>query len=121
MKVYLICSHANDIFYVRAESPENAEEILRREIAKFVFQKNLKDDDELVFPETLGENVIVEFGIRKDIIDHDLDIEDVTAAAYIFASNGQPHWDAWDIEVADAVDNTRVAESIEDMLDELKE
>ena len=117
MKVYFINSHANDVFYVRAETPEEAEEILRREIAKFVFQKNLKDDEEIVIPETLGKNIIVEFGIRKDILDNDLEVEDITAAAYIFSSNGQPHWEDWDIEISDAVGNESVAKSIEDMID----
>ena len=121
MKVYFINSHANDVFYVRASSPEEAEELLRREIAKFVFQKNLKDDEEVVMPETLGENIIVEFGIRKDILDNDLEIEDITAAAYIFSSNNQPHWENWDIEISDAVGNSNVAKSIEDMLSDVGE
>lgn len=121
MKVYFISSHANDVFYVRAETPEEAEELLRREIAKFVFQKNLKDDEELVMPETLGKDVIVEFGIRKDILDNDLDVEDITAAAYIFSSNGQPHWEDWNIEISDAVGDESVAKSIEDMINVTEE
>lgn len=117
MKVYFISSHANDVFYVRAETPEKAEDILRTEIKKYIFKKNLKDDDEIEVPETLGKDIIVEFGIRKDIIDNELTIEDITAAAYIFSSNEQPHWDKWNIEIKDAVGNKDVAESIEDMLD----
>ena len=120
MRVYYVCSHANDVFYVRAEDPKQAGEILRRQITKYIFDCNLKDrghNEDI--PKMLGDNVIVEHSIRKDILDHDFSvIEDMTASAYIFSSNGAEGWDKWDIQIADAIGNAEVAESIETMLDE---
>jgi len=118
MRVYYICSHANDVFYVRADNPEDAEEILRREIAKFVFQRNLKDDlPNTDIPKMIGDNVIVEHSIRKDILDHNFSAtQDITASAYIFSSNEQEGWKNWDIEMSDAIGNKEVADSIESMI-----
>lgn len=118
MKVFYICSYANDVFYVRAENPEKAEEILRREIAKYIFQRNLKDKAHAA-PKMLGKNIIVEFNISKDTLDKEFTIEDITATAYIFASNGREHWDNWDIEIADAIGNKDVSDAIEDMIDDI--
>lgn len=118
MRVYYVCSHANDVFYVRAETAEEAQEILRLEIKKYVFQRNLKDlphNNDL--PKMLGDDVIVENNIRKDIIENDFSVcEDMTASAYIFASNGQECWENWDIEMSDAIGNKEVSDSIESML-----
>lgn len=118
MRVYYVCSHANDVFYVRAADPKQAEEILRRGIAKYIFDCNLKDRaHNQDIPKMLGENIIVEHSIRKDILDHDFSmIVDMTASAYIFSSNGKESWDKWDIEMADAIGNDEVAKSIESML-----
>ncbi len=121
MRVYYVCSHANDVFYVRAEDAKQAEELLRRQIAKYIFDCNLKDRaHNQDIPKMLGDDIIVEHSIRKDILDHDFSvIEDMTASAYIFSSNGQEGWDKWDIEMADAIGNDEVAASIESMLTDI--
>ena len=122
MKVFYISGYANDVFYVRAETAEAAKAHLLDEVGKYVFQRNLKDDSkEIQIPETLGENIIVEFGIHRDIIDAKLVIEDITATAYIFSQNELPHWENWDIEIKDVVGNTQIAESIEEILNEAKD
>ena len=118
MRVFYICSHANDVFYVRAETTSEAKEILRLAITKYLFERNLKDmPHNANLPKMLGDNVIVESNIRKDIIENDFSMcEDMTASAYIFATNGQEGWENWDIEMSDAIGNKEVAESIESMI-----
>lgn len=118
MRVYYVCSHANDVFYVRAENADKAQEILRLEIKKYLFQCNLKDlPHNSDLPKMLGDDVIVENNIRKDIIDHKFTVcEDMTASAYIFSSNGQECWEDWNIEMSDAIGNKEVSDSIESML-----
>jgi len=118
MRVFYVCSHANDVFYVRAETPDEAKELLRIEIKKYLFQRNLKDlPHNSDLPKMLGDDIIVENNIRKDIIENDFSVcEDMTASAYIFASNGQESWKNWDIEMSDAIGNKEVSDSIESMI-----
>lgn len=117
MKVFYVCGYANDVFYVRASDADAAKELLLDEIGKYVFQRKLKDDAANIgTPETLGDNIIVEFGVHRDMLKAELVIEDITASAYIFAENKLPHWENWNIEIKDVVGNSRIAESIEDML-----
>jgi len=117
MKVFYICGYANDVFYVRAPDAESAKEHLLDEVGKYIFQRKLKDDaNEIDSPEMLGENIIVEFGIHRDLLTADLLAEDITATAFIFAENKLPHWGDWEIAVKDVVGNSHIAESIEEML-----
>ena len=117
MKVFYICGYANDVFYVRANDADAAEELLLDEVGKYIFQRKLKDDDaDTETPETLGDNIIVEFGVHRDILKAELVVEDITASAFIFSENRLPHWEDWKIEVKDVVGNSHVAESIQEML-----
>ena len=116
MRVYYVSGFANEVYYVRAEDEIEAEETLRKAIGKFLFKNNLRDDAEIVLPDKLGDNVIVEFGISKGTLDADLRFDDITAAAYIFAANDIPQWSDWTITTADIIGDKHVAESLEKTL-----
>jgi len=69
MRVYYVCGYANEVYYVRAENEEAAEALLRKQIGKYIFQNNLRDDETIEAPEKLGDNIIVEFGISKGTLE----------------------------------------------------
>jgi hypothetical protein len=102
VRVYYVNGYANEVYYVRAEDEEAAEALLRKQIGKFVFQKNLSDDS-IEIPEKLGDDIIVEFGISKGTLETDLRFDDITATAYVFSENGMPHWKDWKITVPDVI------------------
>ena len=116
MRVYYVNGYANEVYYVRAEDEEAAEALLRKQIGKFVFQKNLSDDS-IEIPEKLGDDIIVEFGISKGTLEADLRFDDITATAYVFSENGMPHWKDWKITVPDVIGDDNVAEALQSILD----
>lgn len=116
MRVYYVNGYANEVYYVRAEDEEAAEALLRKQIGKFVFQKNLSDDS-IEIPEKLGDDIIVEFGISKGTLETDLRFDDITATAYVFSENGMPHWKDWKITVPDVIGDENVAEALQSVLD----
>lgn len=116
MRVYYVNGYANEVYYVRAEDEEAAEALLRKQIGKFVFQKNLSDDS-IEIPEKLGDDIIVEFGISKGTLEADLRFDDITATAYVFSENGMPHWKDWKITVPDVIGDENVAEALQSVLD----
>ena len=113
MRVYYVSGYANEVYYVRAKDEEAAKALLLKEIGKFVFKNNLRDDETIVLPEKLGSNVIVEHQISKGTLEADLQIEDITATAYIFSENGMDHWKDWKITTTDIIGDKNVAESLE--------
>ena len=113
MRVYYISGYANEVYYVRAEDEKAAEKLLLKEIGKYVFKNNLRDDESVTLPEKLGSNVIVEHQISKGTLEADLQIEDITATAYIFSENGMDHWKDWKITTTDIIGDKNVAESLE--------
>jgi hypothetical protein len=116
VRVYYVNGYANEVYYVRAEDEEAAEALLRKQIGKFVFQKNLSDDS-IEIPEKLGDDIIVEFGISKGTLETDLRFDDITATAYVFSENGMPHWKDWKITVPDVIGDENVAEALQSVLD----
>jgi len=118
MKVFYVSGYATDVFYVHAETAEAAKTLLLDEVGKYIFRRNLKDEEGMQIPETLGDNIIVEFGVHRDLLDADLVVEDITATAYIFAQNELPHWEKWNIEIKDVVGNAQIAESIQEILNQ---
>ena len=116
MRVYYVNGYANEVYYVRAEDEEAAEALLRKQIGKFVFQKNLSDDS-IEIPEKLGDDIIVEFGISKGTLEADLRFDDITATAYVFSENGMPHWKDWKITVPDVIGDENVAEALQSIFD----
>lgn len=106
MKVFYMTTFGNNVFYVRAEDADSARAHLTEQVKKYFFKRDLADDQSNTLPETLGENIIVELGIHKGIINPDekMTIEDITATAYIFSSAGKPYWKDWDLSVADVLE-----------------
>ncbi len=103
-KVFHITTETQDVFYVRATDENEAEEILREAIRKFIFKRTLKGDQTLSMPETLGNNVIVGFVVRSSAIDGEYEISDITAQAYVFGRQGEtPLWVEWNITEEDAL------------------
>lgn len=117
MRVYYVNGYANEVYYVRAEDEEAAEALLRKQIGKYVFQNNLRDDDIVEVPDKLGDNIIVEFGISKGTLETDLRFDDITATAYVFSENGMPHWKDWKITVPDVIGDDNVAEALQSIFD----
>ena len=116
MRVYYVSGYANEVYYVRAKDEEAAKALLLKEIGKYVFKNNLRDDETIVMPEKLGSNVIVEHQISKGTLEADLDFEDITATAYIFSQNGMDHWKDWKITTTDIIGDKHVAESLEEIM-----
>ena len=69
MKVYYITTYGNNVFYVRAKNGEEAIAHLIEQVKKYYFKHNLKGDEVATPPQTLGENIIVELGMHRHIID----------------------------------------------------
>lgn len=116
MKVYYVNGYANEVYYVRAEDEEAADALLRKEIGKFVFQKNLRDDEVIDYPEKLGENIIVEFEISKGTLEADLRFDDITETAFVFSENEMPHWVDWKITTEDVIGDPNVAAMVEETM-----
>lgn len=116
MKVYYVNGYANEVYYVRAEDEEAADALLRKEIGKFVFQKNLRDDEVIDYPEKLGENIIVEFEISKGTLEAELRFDDITETAFVFSENKMPHWVDWKITTEDVIGDPNVAAMVEETL-----
>ena len=116
MRVYYVSGYANEVYYVRAKDEEAAKDLLLKEIGKYIFKNNLRDDAEIVIPETLGDNIIVEHYISKGTLEADLEIEDITATAYIFSNNGMDHWKDWKISTADIIGDKNVAAALEETI-----
>lgn len=117
MRVYYVNGYANEVYYVRAEDEKAAEELLRKEIGKYVFQQNLRDDEIVEVPDKLGDNIIVEFEISKGTLEADLRFDDITATAYVFAQNDMPHWKDWTITVPDVIGDDNVAEALQEIFE----
>ena len=117
MRVYYVNGYANEVYYVRAEDEEAAEALLRKQIGKYVFQNNLRDDEIVEVPDKLGDDIIVEFGISKGTLETDLRFDDITATAYVFSENGMPHWEDWKITVPDVIGDDNVAEALQSIFD----
>lgn len=103
IKVFYITTKSQDAFYVRALDKNEATEILREAIRKFIFKRTLAADQTLSTPETLGSNVIVGYAVRSSAADSEYEIEDITAQAYIFAKQGEDYWRDWDITEEDVL------------------
>lgn len=116
MRVYYVNGYANEVYYVRAENEEAAEELLRKQIGKFVFQNNLRDDETVEVPDKLGDDIIVEFGVSKGTLEEELHFDDITATAYVFSQNDMEHWKDWNITTADIIGDKNVAEMLEETL-----
>lgn len=116
MRVYYVNGYANEVYYVRAEDEKAAEELLRKEVGKYVFKSNLRDDETTTVPDKLGDNIIVEFGISKRTLDEELRFDDITATAYVFAQNEMDQWKDWDITTADVIGDEHVAAMLEETL-----
>ena len=121
MRVYYVNGYANEVYYVRAEDEEAAEALLRKQIGKYVFQNNLRDDEIVEVPEKLGDNIIVEFGVSKGTLETDLRFDDITATAYVFSQNKMDQWKDWDITTADVIGDENVAAMLEETLKEAEE
>ena len=106
MKVFYITTFGNNVFYVRANTADEARDHLIERVKKYYFKRELAADESKQIPQVLGENIIVELGIHKGIINPDekMTIEDITATAYIFSSSGKEHWKDWDLSVADVLE-----------------
>lgn len=117
MRVFYVNGYANEVYYVRAENEEAAEALLRKQIGKFVFQNNLRDDETVEVPDKLGDDIIVEFGVSKGTLEADLRFDDITATAYVFAQNDMPHWKDWTITVPDVIGDENVAEALQSIFD----
>ena len=116
MKVYYVNGYANEVYYVRAEDEAAADTLLRKEIGKFVFQKNLRDDAVVEYPEKLGENIIVEFEISKGTLEADLRFDDITETAFVFSENKMPLWEDWEITTEDVIGDPNVAAMVEETM-----
>lgn len=105
MKVFYMTTFGNNVFYVRAKNADEAKAHLIEQVKKYFFKRDLAADESKTLPATLGENIIVELGIHKSIIDasEKMTVEDITATAYIFSSSGKEHWKDWDLSVADVL------------------
>lgn len=105
MKVFYVTTFGNNVFYVRAKTPDEAKAHLIEQVKKYFFKRELAADESRELPEMLGENIIVELGIHRSIMNTDEKItaEDITATAYIFSSRGKEHWKDWEISVEDVV------------------
>jgi len=102
-KVFYITTEAQDTFYVRASDEDEATEILREAIRKFIFKRTLAADQTLPTPETLGSNVIVVYAVRSSAMDCEYEIEDITAQAYVFSQMGEDHFKDWNITEEDTL------------------
>ena len=116
MKVYYVNGYANEVYYVRAEDEAAADTLLRKEIGKFVFQKNLRDDAVVEYPEKLGENIIVEFEISKGTLEADLRFDDITETAFVFSEKKMPLWEDWEITTEDVIGDPNVAAMVEETM-----
>ena len=116
MRVYYVNGYANEVYYVRAEDEKAAEELLRKEIGKYVFQQNLRDDEIVEVPDKLGDNIIVEFEISKGTLEADLRFDDITETAFVFCENKMPHWEDWEITTEDVIGDPNVAAMVEETL-----
>lgn len=108
MKVFYVSTFGSNVFYVRAKTADKARTHLIKQVKKYFFKRELAADESKKLPVMLGENIIVELGIHKSIIDDDekMNIEDITAMAYIFSSSGKEHWKDWDLSVTDVLQET---------------
>lgn len=97
MKVFYISTRMGEVYYVRAKDVSDADEKLREAVSKYLFQRKLKDDH-ANHPDTLGDDIIVEFGINKLDEENPIEIENMTAAAMIFSENNYEQWGEWEIE-----------------------
>ena len=116
MKVYYVNGYANEVYYVRAEDEKEAEAILRKEIGKYVFQQNLRDDEIVETPDKLGENIIVEFEISKGTLEAELRFDDITETAFVFSENKMPLWEDWEITTEDVIGDPNVAAMVEETM-----
>lgn len=116
MRVYYVNGYANEVYYVRAKDEKEAETILRKEIGKYVFQQNLRDDTIVETPDKLGDNIIVEFQISKGTLEADLRFDDITETAFVFSENGMPHWKDWEITTEDVIGDPNVAAMVAETL-----
>jgi hypothetical protein len=116
MRVFYVSGYAGEVYYVRAKDEKDADEILRKAIGKYLFKTNLQDDEIIQHPDTLGDNIIVEFGISKGTLEANLQFEDITASAYVFSENDMPHWKDWKITTADIIGDSNVAKSLEETI-----
>lgn len=105
MKVFYVTTFGNNVFYVRAKTADKAKEHLIEQVKKYFFKRELAADESTSLPAKLGENVIVELGIHKSLINYseNMTAEDITATAYIFSSGGKEHWKDWDLSIKDVL------------------
>ena len=105
MKVFYVTTFGSNVFYVRAQTTDEAKEHLIEQVRKYFFKRELAADESPALPAMLGENIIVELGIHKSIIANgeQMTAEDITATAYIFSSAGKEHWKDWNISVEDVL------------------
>jgi hypothetical protein len=105
MKVFYVTTFSSNVFYVHAENAAAAKEHLLEQVKKYYFKRELSGDENMRAPKTLGDNIIVELGIHKSILDaaNTMTIEDISAMAYVFATGGNEYWKEWDITLGDVV------------------
>lgn len=101
MKVFYITAFGNNVFYVHAENADAAKERLLEQVKKYYFKRELSGDETMQAPKTLGDNIIVEIGIHKGILEQPMTIADISAMAYVFAEGGNKYWKEWDITLDD--------------------
>lgn len=104
-KVFYISADNADVFYVRASNAQAAEKRLLEDVGKYLFKRNLAGKKNPSTPNTIGKNIIVEYAVHKSITTAKLDIEDITAAAFIFSNQGKKYWKEWVITEEDVREN----------------
>lgn len=109
MRVFYICGYANDVYYVMAEDKVEAEQHLRDQLGKHLFKNKLKDGNTNP-PPTLGDRIIIEQGITEEFLENTCHVNDITAAAYMFAKAGKPYWVDWDLSEHDVLLDPDLAE-----------
>ena len=103
-KVFYISADTADVFYVRASNKAAAKELLLKNVGKYLFKRKLASKKNPSSPGMIGKNIIVEYAVRKDITTAKLNIEDITAAAFIFSNQGKKYWKDWTITEEDVLD-----------------